>query len=141
MHPLEIKTTATLLDEMITTEFKIAAGNKEASNRRHQLGNIITSRMGTRLIDINFTRQFWPLEKQLRKVLRECWEAQETVHATNIENYSGELTEEQLFDNILSVAKAGVTAQRTNAERNSIIRQLDELLEESQAMTLEKTYA
>lgn len=136
MHDLEIKSTGTLADELYTTELKIAAGNDEAKERRHILGNIIMGRMGSLIQeDITKYRQFNQLMTQLKAVLQECWNFQEIVASLALEDEWG-----QIGENIHKVAYAGKGAQRTNAERNRLIRALDELLGEIERTQLSKTY-
>jgi len=140
MLPIEIKSTGTLVDEMITAEFKIDAGNEAAKDRRHALGNAVQGRTLSLVKDMPRYREFMKLIEELRVVLKECWDAQQAVHGTPIVNYSGEMSEDELMGNIIAVAKAGRKAQETNAQRNIIIRRIDDVLQEASNSQLEKTY-
>lgn len=130
MNQLEVKSTGTLVDEMYTTELKIAAGNEEAKERRHILGNVVMGRMKDLVLDMPKHRQFQAVMRELRAVLKECWDAQEIVMKFEFLD----------FDNIYIVAKAAKVAQETNAHRNRLIRQLDELIGETDRTQLGKTY-
>lgn len=130
---ITVKTTSFLVDEMITCEFKAKVGNEEARHRRHKLGNIVMSRLGERALDPEFNRAFWNLEKKLRAVLKDCWDAQEVVG-----KYWGRNEAELSLDETYELACAGLEAQRTNKERSILMREMDLLLEE--LPTLEKSY-
>lgn len=142
MTNIDMKSIGQLFDEMITTDFKIDAGQTSnfVMDRRHDLGNLIMGRTIHVALDKEKNRKMWELVDSLRAVLKECWNAQEIVFTTPIFNYSGALTEEQLWDNIYSVARAGKVAQETNAARNQWINAIDDLVGEGNISPLEKTY-
>lgn len=130
MHPIERKSTGMLLDERITTGFKAEfLQSDEIDQRIIDLDVAIDERIGDRWKLIN--RTLVQLEHQLRK----CWVAQEEVRIIKLTDDSRE------FDELWRLAFAGKEAQRTNAERNRLIRQLDELLGEGAIKPLVKTYA
>jgi len=132
---LDYKSTGTLIDELYTAQMKVAAGNIAAKARAHTLSRIIAQRtMGLS------TQTLVDIMLELKAVLRQCWDAQETVCTTPIQNYSGTLSDDTLYDNIYSVAKAAKVAQETNAARNKLIRKIDELLGEDGITQLGKTY-
>lgn len=133
---IAIKSTGFLVDEMLTAELKIAAGNEQAQDRRHDLGNKIMERLGDRILDKEFSEKFWNLVNDLRLTLIECWNFQEIIFKYKNTNYSF-LTEQAQYD--LIIAARG--AQTTNAIRCRFIREIDTLVEESEITVLEKTYA
>ena len=125
---MTIKSTGTLIDEMYTAELKADAGSEAASDRRHALGIIVMTRMLPLITDMAKHREFHRIMRELKDVLKQCWDAQEIVANTEMDT----------DEHIRIIAEAGKRAQITNAARNKLIRQLDALLgEESQ---LEKTY-
>lgn len=134
---LERKSTGVLCDEMITAEFKMDAGNKGAKERRHELGNIVQARMLPLVYDMDSYREFQQTLGQLRSVLRECWDAQETIREYSLL----ELDSNKLdVVDVYQIARSGLVAQRTNAERSMLIRKLDRIIGESEISILEKTY-
>lgn len=130
-YKIERKSTGILVDELLTTDLKIAAG-QDAGDRRHQLGNAIVSRTVHIALDAEKNRLFFFYVESLRSILKECWDAQETVSNTDLNSTDPE--------SLLIVAAAGKTAQLTNKERNIWIRRIDELVEDSDISPLEKTY-
>ena len=127
-----IKSTGTLVDELLTTDLKIAAG-MDAQERRHALANLVTGRTVILLDKMDKYREFQRTMMELRDVLQECWDAQEVVMASPD---AAECT----HDELLILGMAAKTAQRTNAARNRLIRRLDELVEETGRTQMPKTY-
>jgi len=138
MRACEIKSTGTLVDELLTTDLKIAAGNTDAQERRHELGNTIIERTAVLIVtgQIDKYREFQRVTEELRTVLKQCWDAQETVSRVPL------LYDEEQFDiqDLYKIAHAGKEAQRTNRLRNQFIRRLDEIVGETDRTQLEKTY-
>lgn len=130
-YDIERKSTGMLVDELLTTDLKIAAG-QDVGDRRHQLGNAIVSRTVHIALDTEKNRLFFFYVEGLRSILKECWDAQEIVSNTDLNSADP--------DALLIVAVAGKTAQLTNKERNVWIRKIDELVEDGGISPLEKTY-
>jgi hypothetical protein len=76
--------------------------------------------------------QLRPLTEELEEVNRKCWQAQETI-MQNKDFEDG-------FDSFQDVAYAALDAQELNAQRNSLIRKIDELLGELDRTPLRKSY-
>ena len=127
---VEVKSTGTLIDEYITAGFKVEVKPTPENIKRMQvLSGAIFNRIG-------YGYEIQNLVEQLRIVLRECWNAQEIVmEGKNL------VDAPYVSDTVwMRIAKAGITAQKTNAERNALIRKIDELLGEKDTTALEKTY-
>jgi hypothetical protein len=103
-------------------------------NRMRALDNAIQKRLNGRQDDI-----YWQVVK-LRVVLRQCWEAQEIVRDNE------DIREPDRNDSVFTInkwietAKAGIKAMTTNRERNKLIREIDDILGESEYTPLDKTY-
>lgn len=130
---ISYKSTGMLLDELITTTFKIEVNPSEANVKRKAE---LDAEIGNRL-DGNRDKIYFQVIK-LQVVLRQCWDAQETVKQLSHTIYQQTLTIPYLND-LLALAEAGVKAQTTNATRNMLIREIDEILGESNG-PLNKTY-
>jgi len=130
---ISYKSTGMLLDELITTTFKIEVNPSEANVKRKAE---LDAEIGNRL-DGNRDKIYFQVIK-LQVVLRQCWDAQETVKQLSHVIYQQTLTIPYLND-LLALAEAGVKAQTTNATRNMLIREIDEILGESNG-PLNKTY-
>lgn len=131
---VEYKSTGTLIDEWITTTFKVEVNpTNENLDRLRALDMTIQKRLGDRADDV-----YWQVIK-LRVVLRQCWEAQEIVKANE------DLKLPDRYDNVFTInkwietAKAGIKAMTTNRERNKLIREIDQILGEDNT-PLSKTY-
>lgn len=139
---VEYKSTGVLFDEMFTADLKLEhwPDDQEVAARRHALGNAIQARLlqKSSIDSWNRFKEVWTVAKQLKDVLRECWNAQEVVM-----QFTRSITEHEAFTNntLLHVVSAAVTAQRTNAQRNKLIRQIDFLLQDSENAPLRKTYS
>lgn len=117
---ITIKTTGMLIDELITAKMKIIANpTDENIQRASLLEEAVLDRLSCRMHVIE------DLYRSLQDVLKECWDAQETV-ATS--------------DNVYVVYHAARVAQQTNAMRNTLIRAIDTVLGEIYTTPLEKTY-
>jgi hypothetical protein len=123
---VELKSTGTLIDEFITTTLKIDHFGKDTAliERLDKLDTAIAKRVSRHPKSKYPAMSLMVLE--LRSVLKKCWDAQELVMKG--------------FDN-QTVAMAAQEAQRLNAERNKLIRKIDEELNEAQYTQLEKSYA
>ncbi len=124
MLPIERKTTGFLIDEWVTTKFKMENGVEGAARRNTALSGAIALRMGQsssvpqKALD--------ELVDELRLVSRECWDAQEKVCSLGCRH-----------PRIASWAKR---AQSANAKRANLIRKIDSILGEGETTALEKTY-
>lgn len=123
------KSTSCLIDELITTTFKLERNPTSSVIERYRLlDTAVTARLtGDKRDRILF------LVIKLRLVLRECWEAQEVIMKYKVSDIA-RLNQET----IRIIALAGIKAQETNAARNKLLREIDTLLDEY--TTLEKTY-
>lgn len=133
----ELKSTGTLVDELGTLDLKIAAGNTEAQERRHELANAIIERTSVLIHDMQKYREFQRVSNELNAVLKECWDAQETIMRYTAQYHSYSLLPDEEWE----LAGAAIKAQQTNAARNVLIRKLDELVGETERTQLAKTYA
>ncbi len=132
MYPIELKSIGFMIDERITAGFKADLHPSEENTQRVlDLDTAIDGRVAGRWHMIN------ALVLKLERVLKECWDAQEIVTQIVIHD---EYRWEERFD-IHKLAVTGKVAQQTNAERNRLIREIDEILGESAHSTLRKTYA
>jgi hypothetical protein len=129
------KSTGYLIDEWITTTFKVEVNpTQENMNRMRALDTAIQKRLNGRQDDI-----YWQVVK-LRVVLRQCWEAQEIVRDNE------DIREPDRNDSVFTInkwietAKAGIKAMTTNRERNKLIREIDDILGEVDYTPLNKTY-
>lgn len=130
---IELKSTATLIDELITTELKmIHFGKDRLQERFEMLDTAITHRL-SRHTDAAKLHTLGILTLNLKETNLACWNAQETVMSHDLETSSNP-------DVNLIVATAAKMAQKLNAQRNNIIREMDDLLGESQYSQLEKSY-
>lgn len=135
MFDIEYKSTGTLLDEYITTALKwnaLRLEEKDASAAEQRLAELQLA-INYRVPDKELIE---PVVVQLAEVLKECWDAQEVTR----EFSQGDIDDDYLADNAVRIARAGIRAQVTNAQRNKLIRQIDELLGEQHRGQLEKTY-
>ncbi len=109
-----------LIDECITACFKAIAGSDGAKRRAIDLGKAIDARLST--IE-------WPIDDDVLKlhdVSRQCWDAQDVIMRDDMD---------------INVVGAARLAQRTNVQRNALIRKLDEKFGDKERSPLEKTYA
>lgn len=131
-HRLEIKSTAVLLDELITTSLKhhyrTAVGNcgpvelADLAARKISLGRIIDQRLSP---GASAGSGLSSLLQELVGTLLACWHAQETVLQS---------------DDTETVAGAARAAQELNAQRNRLMRAIDTLLGEEEITVTNKTY-
>ncbi len=135
MYDCEIKSTGFLVDELLTLDLKIAAGNTEAEARRHELANCIVARTSALIdgSDLTRYREFQKVVMELDVILTECWNAQETVMCLPEPDKCS-------LDQVYAIAGAAKTAQSTNRARNILVRRLDGLMNETARTQLEKTY-
>ena len=130
---IEYKSTGSLIDEMITTLLKTTktTKNKEENERRwNLLSDAISKRFEKSPVPI-YDERVVDLWQELSETLEACWDAQETVM---------EFTKPLDCDAAMWVGNAAIDAQDLNAKRNRLIRELDELLGESDYTQLEKSY-
>lgn len=122
MRPISEKSTGILVDELITNAFKTAfavtagASTAEFDARYELLRNALEERLGA---DAAL------LIHDLSIVMMATWQAQEIVMTENDDTV---------------VAPAARRAQRMNAQRTKIIRQIDSLLGEAAISITTKTY-
>lgn len=125
------KSTGFLIDEWITSDFKVEVKpTPENIKRRSLLKQAIDDRVEGRydLIETLIT--------ELRLILRSCWNAQEVVMSGKTLINAPYVAENQW----MKIAIAGITAQQTNVQRNNVIREIDEILGEYDTTVLTKTY-
>lgn len=143
---IELKSTGTLIDELITTELKIEFFQQESAklsnlqSRHEQLDLAITrrlSRQNQENKDIFYILSI--LIMKLRATNRKCWVAQDTVMSNSyLRNMSEDCSH---YCKYQECALAAIEAQRQNSQRNIYIREIDKLLGEDQYTQLEKSYA
>lgn len=120
-HPIEIKSIGFLIDEYITTLFKVAAKVNGADERRGVLSDVISAKLS----DDNWMNDAAVIE--LYGMLRLCWDAQDKIMEGDVSS--------------IETVRAARLAQTSNAERNALIRKLDEKFGDKERSPLEKTYA
>lgn len=125
---IELKSTGFLIDEILTTELKMKHFGKDAVQERYKMLDDAIRRRLSRHIDVDKLHTLSILTLNLKRVNENCWDAQEEV-------MNNDLTTP------LVVAMAAKLAQALNAQRNSLIREIDDLLDESQYSQLGKSYA
>lgn len=132
--PIEVKSTSLLIDELFTARMKLKAfvqlekPTAEIAERIDRLERVIKGRIDHVMLTINGQKSFNYLTSRLAAVLQECWDAQEVVR-----DWKNQKMED--------LANAGIQAQITNARRNELMREIDDLLGERNIKPLEKTYA
>lgn len=141
---IEYKSTGFLIDENITTDLKLEhlGERPDIRHRKDELSKVLDRRLREYNIfnDNELQRLLYSLTQKLRQVLTKCWDAQDTVMEY------GELINDTIDnggydpDYFERCAYAAVEAQQLNAERNKLIRQIDELLGEAEFTQLEKSY-
>ncbi len=133
MPDITIKSTGFLIDELITTRFKVELNpTPENIQRMRLLDAAIRLRLNGREDDIYLQ------VTKLQVVLRQCWDAQEVMRGAKLPDYTPYLADGML--ELRKIASAGIKAQETNAIRNRIIREIDEILGELDISPTEKTY-
>jgi hypothetical protein len=141
---VEYKSTGVLLDELFTADLKLEHWPDDESviQRRHALGNAIQARLlkHSQMNSWNNLSEVWSVARELKDVLRECWNAQEVVMRYN--KFSLRDLETGLdHETLISIAEAAIEAQTTNSERNRLIRKIDTLLQDGENAPLRKTYS
>lgn len=127
------KSTGFLIDELITARFKVEVHpTQETIQRARLLDAAIRTRLNGREDDIYLQ------VVKLQLVSRQCWNAQEIVMGYKNMKHSPYLKDNTIH--LIKIADAAITAQRTNAERNGLIREIDTILQEEAFTGLEKTY-
>lgn len=134
MDSLELKSTGFLCDELCTTQMKLDAGNSEAIERRHKLGNIVMSRMLSIADDMEKHRQYQSAYKALCDVLRQLWDSEEKI--TSFPDVS-ECSIHQLYQ----LAGIAQHSRKLNARRTDLMREIDIIVGEQERAPLRKTYA
>jgi len=131
---ITVKSTGFLLDELITTRFKVEINpSPDNIQRMRLLDAAIRLRLNGREDDI-----FLPVAK-LQVVLRQCWKAQEIV-MNNRFLFDKVYVSSNDLTSLTKLGQAAVDAQTTNAERNKLIKEIDTILGEANISVLEKTY-
>lgn len=135
MRACEIKSTGFLVDELLTLDLKIAAGNTDAVARRHELGNVVIERSAKLVTvgDLTKYREFQRTTAELAVVLKDCWDAQDIIMSLPPAH---ECSVDQLYE----MAVRAKEAQETNARRNRLVRRLDAIMDEMAWTQLAKTY-
>lgn len=134
MSDIAYKSTGFLIDEFLTTTIKLRVfpGNLEVATKSTKLANEILLRLDNG--DTHDREKLADLIVRLEKVLKTCWDAQEDVMDFAKSKYKNNR-------DFRKCAIAAVTAQRYNAKRNKLIREIDTLLGELDRSVTEKTYA
>ncbi len=117
---IEIKSIGFLIDEFITAGFKVTAGSEGAKQRVDRLAEAIDARL---------SGVQWNVDEDVLKLLdvsRQCWIAQDVIMKDGPD---------------FNIVFAARLAQKTNAQRNALIRKLDEKFGDKERSPLGKTYA
>src|SRR5882724_10498290 len=118
---ITLKSTGFLIDELITTRFKVELNpTSEIIQRMRLLDAAIRLRLNGREDDIYLQ------VIKLQVVLRQCWEAQEVIMSFKDYTFSSYITDD--IHQLQRVATYALKAQTTNAERNILIREIDTIL-------------
>lgn len=113
-----------IIDEYITSIFKRRASDNEQTRKRfEELNELVLKKYGKQLLLNGSLYNYYNLLYQTSLL---CWNAQEIVMRSE--------DKEEVYH-------AAKEAQRTNAERNRWIREIDKVLGEELITPLEKTYA
>lgn len=130
---ITVKSTASLIDELITTRFKVEVNpSPEIIERMRELDTAVRLRLNGKEDDI-----FLQVIK-LQIILRQCWNAQEVLTIyKDLEFQQYIHTDHRILKKITTAA---LQAQKTNGERNKLIREIDDILGESSVSPLGKTY-
>lgn len=133
------KSIGMLIDEYITTQLKIEVSPTQENIQR---GTILKQTIETALQgkSLDHTEKISNIISQLRIVLRECWNAQEIIMKTQGLRCPDQINIITMLPYI-RVYDAAIKAQKTNAARNKLIREIDSILGEQDITILEKTYA
>lgn len=145
MNDITIKSTGFLIDELITSRFKVEVSpTPDNVHRMRLLDAAVRLRLNGREDDIYLQ------VVKLQLVLRQCWDAQEVIRDAKIEKmpfitsvkYPYYSTNYPIadFQYLEKIARAGIKAQETNAERNKLIKEIDTMLGEADISPLGKTY-
>lgn len=133
-HDITIKSTGFLIDELITTRFKVELNpTPNIIQRMRLLDAAVRLRLNGREDAIYLQ------VVKLQVVLRQCWEAQETIMQYKHFKFSDNLSIDA--NKLITIAQAALKAQQTNAERNKLVREIDTILNEIEISALEKTYS
>lgn len=133
MVDITVKSTGFLIDELITTRFKVEVNpTPETIQRMQVLDRAIKQRLNNREDSIYLQ------VVKLQVILRQCWEAQEIIMGYNDMEFK--MHHHHNHRGLKKLGQAALTAQRTNAQRNKLIREIDDILGESDVSPLGKTY-
>lgn len=124
------KSIGFLLDEFFTAslKYKNNVGDSEKTiERLRRLKEIIFGIL-SKYNDPEQGKVFSGLAGELFNTVSDCWDAQEVVMNYPLDGYEKE------------IAIAAKEAQRLNAIRNSLIKQIDELLGYAETTVLDKSY-
>ena len=134
MRDITQKSTGFLIDELITTRFRVESNpTPDNIQRMRLLDAAVRLRLNGREDDI-----FLQVTK-LQLVSRECWNAQEIVMKEQDITYSPYMNDN--YFQLKRLAESAIKAQKTNALRNKLIREIDTVLGESDTSVLGKTYS
>lgn len=133
------KSIGMLIDEYLTTLMKIEVNpSQENISRAKLLESVIRPILHQNNEDV--LENIAELTDQLRVVLRECWNSQEIVMNNQNLRYPDQITSMTMIP-FFRVYEAAINAQKTNAARNKLIREIDRILGNGNITALEKTYA
>lgn len=139
---IDYKSTGMLIDEYHTNLIKIEElGNSEELIQRE---NDLLLAIDKRIPQEAVIEEVNKLEDELHITLKGCWDEQEKVlqHTAVIKTFddTGYIKIEEI-SHIIECAKAAIAAQRYNAQRNKLIRQIDEYLGELDISPTIKSYS
>lgn len=124
---IELKSTGFLIDELLTTEIKLKHFGSAAVQERYDMLDIAIKSRLSRHNDKDKFHTLSVLILKLKQVNQNCWDAQERVMKNDLKYPK-------------PIAIAAKQAQTLNAQRNSLMREIDDLLGESRFSQLEKSY-
>jgi hypothetical protein len=131
---ITVKSTGFLIDELITTRFKIELNpTPDIIQRMRLLDAAVRLRLNGREDSIYLQ------VIKLQVILRQCWEAQEVV-MKHMHLFDSIYVSSKDLSKLAELGQAAIQAQKTNAERNKLIREIDSILDESTISVLGKTY-
>lgn len=123
MNDITVKSTGFLIDELITAKFKMAVDPNPVNIDRV---SALVASIAYRLEGTGNKILLYVID--LIYVSKLCWDAQQEIYELS--------ADKEIY--YIEIALAGIQAQKTNAQRNKLIRQIDEVLGE--ATVLGKTY-
>lgn len=135
---IELKSTGTLIGELITTALKIDhMGEKpEFLSRRNELTNVINTRLQKTIPECTINSVGYALGElvfDLSTILSNLWDEQEVL-------YKFRKDAPKTNEEYKSCAEAGINSLKLNAKRSELIIQIDKFLGEESTTFLEKSF-